>query len=179
MGPPAGVLPGVVALELVLARNGQAVVSVGHLEVYPVGLAIPVRLLTVSDDVADMSARGVPRGRRDMRTRGEAKEDGVGGEFHFGLEYSDGRKAVGDRGWAPREERQPDQPVLLDAGGVSGPLRSDRRFWVWPLPPAGPLSFLCEWSVAGLALSRAAIDAQLVLDAAARALTIFEGVGPR
>jgi hypothetical protein len=45
--------------------------------------------------------------------------------------------------------------------------------WVWPLPPPGPVAFVCEWPVAGIPESRAEIDAQVILDAASRAQVIF------
>jgi len=44
---------------------------------------------------------------------------------------------------------------------------------MWPLPPPGPLSFVCEWPAAGIPLSRAQIDGQSIIDAAPRAQTIF------
>jgi hypothetical protein len=44
---------------------------------------------------------------------------------------------------------------------------------MWPLPPPGPLSFVCEWPAAGIPLTRAQIDAQALIDASARAQEIF------
>jgi hypothetical protein len=49
----------------------------------------------------------------------------------------------------------------------------------WPLPPPGPLAFVCEWPAAGIAVTRSEIDAQLVLDAADRAQLIFPDDGNR
>jgi len=43
------------------------------------------------------------------------------------------------------------------------------RFWLWPLPPPGPLAFVCEWPKKGIGERRVDIDASVVLDAAARA----------
>jgi hypothetical protein len=45
--------------------------------------------------------------------------------------------------------------------------------WVWPLPPAGPFAFVCEWPGRGIAESRAEIDAGMILEAAGRALTFW------
>ena len=39
-------------------------------------------------------------------------------------------------------------------------------FWVWPLPPAGPLVFVCEWPKYRIPLTRKEIDAGLIRDAA-------------
>ncbi len=34
------------------------------------------------------------------------------------------------------------------AGG--GPRSAFWRWWAWPLPPAGPLEFVCEWPALGI-----------------------------
>jgi hypothetical protein len=47
------------------------------------------------------------------------------------------------------------------------------RYWVWPLPPPGPLTFVVEWPAHGIAESRAELDTQPILDAAARAIQVF------
>jgi hypothetical protein len=58
-------------------------------------------------------------------------------------------------------------------GGGGGGGRWHQDFWLWPLPPAGTVAFVCEWHPAGIALSRAEIDAQPLLDAAARSTALF------
>ena len=59
----------------------------------------------------------------------------------------------------------------FSAGG--GPHSFVSRWWTWPLPPAGPLEFVCEWPAFGIAESRAVIDAQLILGAAARSIQLW------
>lgn len=95
----------------------------------------------------------------------------------FGVEFSDGRKAtnLSVRGTGTGE---PQEPVLWSMGGGGGGGRWRQDFWVWPLPPAGPLAFVCEWPAAGVALSRAEADARQLLDAAARAVAIFPDEAP-
>jgi hypothetical protein len=46
MGEPEGVLPGIVVVEMVLARNDRAAVFVGALEVFPARVEFTVRALT-------------------------------------------------------------------------------------------------------------------------------------
>jgi len=43
----------------------------------------------------------------------------------------------------------------------------------WPLPPAGPLEFVCEWSALGIPETRAVVDAQLILDAAGHSTQLW------
>ena len=60
--------------------------------------------------------------------------------------------------------------MLFPDGGGGGGRRYDMRYWVWPLPPPGPVAFVCEWPAFGIPESRAELDARLILDAAARAV---------
>lgn len=92
--------------------------------------------------------------------------------LRFGVAFSDGRKVtnVAGRGHGPGE---PTGPVLWGMGGGGGGGRWHQDFWVWPLPPAGPVGFLCEWPAAGIPLSWQEVDAQVLFDAAARSRELF------
>jgi hypothetical protein len=163
-GPPYGVLPGAVALEVVLAANERAAVSLGRCAAYATGFELDVRVLIApGDDELDPSLNGVYR-----RGRTNNYEE----MLRFGIEFVDGRKVtnVGGHGHGPGE---PDGPVLWGMGGGGGGGRWHHDFWVWPLPPAGPVTFVCEWPAAGIALTRVDVDAQLLIDAAARAREMF------
>jgi hypothetical protein len=48
-----------------------------------------------------------------------------------------------------------------------------RRPDAWPLPPPGPVGFICQWPAQGIAESRVEIDARLILAAAARAVDLW------
>jgi len=171
-GPPAGVLPGAVPLELVIAVNDRAAVYIGRRSVYPTGFELEVRVLLASDArELDPSLNGVYH-RRGGDTYGEM--------LRFGVQFSDGAKAtnVSGRGYGGGV---PDGPVLSGMGGGGGGGRWRQGFWVWPLPPPGPLAFVCEWSAAGIPLTRSEVDAQLLLDASTRARELFptRGTSPR
>jgi hypothetical protein len=47
------------------------------------------------------------------------------------------------------------------------------QWWVWPLPPAGPLEFICQWPVYGIGETRIGINGQLILDAARRSVQLW------
>lgn len=92
--------------------------------------------------------------------------------LRFGVEFADGAKATNTQG-RPRDiDAEPDGPVLNGGGGGGGGSWRQTH-WVWPLPPAGSLTFVCEWPAAGVALTHRQTDPQLVLDAAARSQLIF------
>jgi hypothetical protein len=106
---------------------------------------------------------------------GPFEDDPVPDEFlRFGVQFADGRKAT-NLDWPAfgHEEREPDPPVLAQGGGGGGGQFWDEERWVWPLPPAGPLAFVCEWPGRGIAESRMEPDARLILEAAGRAVTLW------
>ncbi len=77
--------------------------------------------------------------------------------FRFGLQFAD-------------HDAEPAGPVLYPFAGGGGPHSFISRWRTWPLPPAGPLEFVCGWPAFGIAESRAGIDPQLILDAARRSI---------
>jgi hypothetical protein len=82
--------------------------------------------------------------------------------FRIGLQFSDGGKAAGSPcGGMPDHDAEPAGPVLYPFAGGGGPHSFVSRWWAWPLPPAGPLEFVCEWPAFGIAESRTGIDARL------------------
>jgi hypothetical protein len=93
--------------------------------------------------------------------------------FRFGLQFSDGGKAAGSPGGRPDRDSEPAGPVLYPFAGGGGPHSFVSRWWTWPLPPAGPLEFVCEWPAFGIAESRAGIDAELILEAAMRSIRLW------
>jgi hypothetical protein len=153
--PPEAELPGIVPIDtLLLGRTGQAAVAVTGLSAFSAGIEI------------FLTARIRPQpGPPDLA--------GYRHSFRFGLQFSDGGKAVGNLGSRPDRDREPAGPVLYSTAGGGGPHSFVSRWWTWPLPPAGQLEFVCEWSAFGLAESRAGIDAQLILDAAQRSIRLW------
>lgn len=164
MGPPHGVLPGVAPVELIIATNARAAVYVGCCSAYPTGFELEVRVLLAAGTDLDPSLNGP----HHHPGRGSNYEE----MLKFGLEFSDGRRVTNVGSHRPRLG-EPEEPVLWSTGGGGGGGRWKQEFWVWPLPPAGPLGFVCEWPAAGITLSRAETDAQRLLDAAARAVALF------
>lgn len=164
-GPPCGVLPGAAALEVIVAANERAGVYLGRCAAYPTGFEIDIRVLLAPEaEDLDPSLGGIHR-----RPGHASTYDSM---VRFGIEFADGRKVtnVGDRGhWAD----EPEGPVLWGMGGGGGGGRWHQDFWVWPLPPAGPVWFVCEWPAAGIQLSRVEVDGQLILDAASRSRELF------
>ena len=163
--PPEAELPGIVPIDtLLLARTDQVAVAVTGLSAYSAGIEI---FLTARIRPSTEHPREhLPGGPRDLAASRHA--------FRFGLQFSGGGKAVGNPGGGRGDHgSEPTGPVLYPFAGGGGPHSYVSRWWTWPLPPAGPLEFVCEWQPLGIAESRTRLDAQLILDAAGRSIRLW------
>lgn len=73
----------------------------------------------------------------------------------------------------PEPDGEPTGPLLVESGGGGGGRRYDFSYWIWPLPPPGPVTFVCQWPAYGIEESRAQIDARRLLDAAERSVELW------
>jgi hypothetical protein len=169
LGPPHNALPGIAPVELIVARTEDTVVAIAGIQAYPegFGFTLNLRLRTVSAREEQQFPYLLDR----VGSEGNALPD----EFlRFGVQFADGRKATNlDRPPYDPEGQAPDRPVLNQHGGGGGGATWDMEHWVWPLPPAGPFTFVCAWPSRGIAESRAEIDAASIREAAGRAVTLW------
>lgn len=169
---PRGTLPGVVALELLLGRSERFAVAISRLAAYPTGFEFDLLAFgspaEADTDEVDPMLFGPGRQRGRLR-EGELSDDFL----RLGVQFADGSKATNVPGPRSYASGEPDGPVLHGGGGGGGGNHWRQSEWVWPLPPPGPLAFVCEWPAAGIPVTRKEIDAQLILDAAERAQVIF------
>ena len=163
--PPEAELPGIVPIgTLLLARTDQVAVAVTGLSAFSAG--IEIFLTARIRPSAEHPEEHLPGGPRDLAASRRS--------FRFGLQFSDGGKAAGGPGAGrPDRDSEPAGPVLYPFAGGGGPHSFISRWWTWPLPPAGPLEFVCEWPAFGIAESRAGIDPQTILDAARRRIRLW------
>jgi hypothetical protein len=161
--PPEAEFPGIVAMDtLVLARTDEVAVAVTGISVYSNGMEI---FMTARSRPGDHPEDHAPGGPRDLAASRRS--------FRFGLQLADGSKAVGCPGRRPEHDSEPAGPVLFPFAGGGGPHSFVSRWWAWPLPPKGPLEFVCEWPTHRIAESRVGLDAQLILDAADRSIRLW------
>lgn len=173
---PETALPGVVATELLLARSSAAAIAVSGLLAYPTGFEFILNLVLRRED-----RRGrILGGPGWLHGPAPYGDEPLPDEFvRLGVAFADGRVAsnLGRRAF-PAPDSEPTGPVLLPDGGGGGGRHYDMRYWVWPLPPPGPVAFVCEWPALGIPESRAEIDAGLILDAATRAVQLWPEDSP-
>jgi hypothetical protein len=165
-------LPGVIALELVLARAADVAVCITRLAAYDIGFEFEIRTVARPGGREldlDPMLFGPHRHRGGRSGGGEDMADEM---LRFGVQFADGGKATNMSGFHHGQDPPPG-PIMHGGGGGGGGGDWRQTEWVWPLPPPGPVAFVCEWPAAGIPLSRGEVDAQTILDAAARAVAIF------
>ena len=163
--PPEAEFPGVVPIDtLQLGRTGQVAVAITGISAFAAGFEIFVTARIRAG--ARVPGDRVPDAPPEL---GAARRS-----YRFGLQLSDGSKVIGRRGGRrPDDDAEPAAPILRPFLGGGGPRSHFSRWWAWPLPPGGPLEFVCEWPTFGIAETRARIDAQLILDAARRSVRLW------
>ncbi len=165
-GPPDDVVPGALACHVVLARTDKVVLAAGRFAAYPTGFEF--KLWAVARAGEELAYFDMPlAGRLPEPAGGEPPPEVFRLEVHF----ADGAMArTLDRPRYPRPlDDPPPGPVLWGGAGMAGSNRSWQEYWVWPLPPEGPMAFVCEWPANGISRTRAEIDAAPILEAAERA----------
>lgn len=176
-GPPDNVLGGFVAEQLILARTEDSVLLVDHLRAYPTGFEHVLQIRRRRSEGLDPEAFHVLRSLHLHHRDGGDPNQIPPEVLRFGIQFSDGSKATNLGGhWASNEDEEPAGPVLMERGGGGGDDHYEQRYWVWPLPPEGPLAFVCEWPARNIPLTRHEIDASVIREAAGRAERLWAEV---
>jgi hypothetical protein len=164
---PRGTLPGIVPIERVLAQTDRVAVCVTRIAAYPVGFELDLLAMITPDEDFD------PMLFHRQHLAGRGAVDELPPEMlRFGVRFADGSSATNIDGFQ-RERTRPTAPVMHHAGGGGGGGEWRQTFWVWPSPPPGPVTLVCEWPAMGIALTESELDAQSILEAAERAQVIF------
>jgi hypothetical protein len=168
LSPPANELPAGVALTVLLGRTDDAAVGITQIEAFSTGfrftLAVRVRralpalahggLLTLINSY-------LPDGL----------EIAVEDRLHLGIEYTGGSwasnlldMAMPDSGAVADGQRL----VLVQQGGGGREQSADMTYWLAPLPPEGPVTFVLAWPGFGMPASRTVLDSAAIRAAAER-----------
>jgi hypothetical protein len=146
---------------LQFAQSEQAAIAIIGISAYSQGIEI---------FVAQRIRPGVPGFDEDPAPAALSRPRTEPQSFEISLRLADGHEVISGR--SPGDAK-PAGPILRPRGGGGTAHSVLSRWWAWPLPPRGPLEFACRWPMYGIAETRVAIDAQLILDAAQRSIRLW------
>jgi hypothetical protein len=156
-----------------ILRSPSSVVSLEHLRAYPEGfefrLCLRSRQLSPGFGFPGPIGPSPPGGMR--RHIVLVADDNL----RLGLVFADGTRLTNLSpivGVGP-DESVP-QPLLVQHGGGGIGARWDQRYWVFGLPPEGPLTVVVESPARDIPESRVDLRAEDILAAAHRAETLWE-----
>jgi len=142
MSPPEDELGVAVPVQQVLTAGDEAVVVLSSCVAYTTGfqLVVGIRRKNEPPPLAN------PRLHRDMPET--SMEIGV--RFTDGRETSPARDAAQRRAFfdavaAGSDPPLPAGPMIGSGGGGGGGRRWDWTYWIWPLPPDGPMTVIARW----------------------------------
>jgi hypothetical protein len=161
-GPPTNVVPATVALDVLLVRTPDWAAWIAEASVTPHGLEFTITLV---------GRRAEP----EPSAMGPLFDGALDGAPRFGVGFADGRRAVSG------EAHHPPSPtgdaateiVLWPRGGSGSRRRWARTFWLWPLPPPGPLTLALTWPAEGIDERLVELDSAPLRAAAARAVELW------
>jgi hypothetical protein len=157
--PPETEFPALVPIStLQFDRSEQTAIAITGVWAYSNGFEFFVTRLIRPDAPGfdEEPVPGAPRGTLAERQ-----------SFQISLQLADGRTVISRR---PDGDAEPTGPILQSRGGGGSSHRVVLRWWTWPLPPRGPLEFICQL---GTGETRVGIDAQLILDASQRSVRVW------
>jgi hypothetical protein len=163
---PDEVIPGAVPGESLLARTDQAAVALGSVRAYPNGFEFTLHVRT--RQVSEFGIGADPFERR-RRWLGQQDQD----HLRLGILYTDGRRAATTgRSW-PADDAGDEQLILIPDGSSGNDHHWDGDFWVHPLPPDGPVTFVVSWPRYDVAETRVEFDGAAIREAAGRAVSLW------
>src|SRR5262249_53480655 len=171
--PPDNELPAAVGLTAVLGRTDDAAVGVTQMEAFSTGFqfTLAVRLRRARPELVG--------GNLFMLISSHARpgvEVPLDQRLLLGVEYADGRRASTLRDMrmrGPAATAGDEQLVLVQHGGGGGDRTVDSNYWVSPLPPDGPVTFVLAWAAFGMPESRTVLDGATIRSAAEGSLLLW------
>lgn len=163
-GPPENEIGVALPTRLALYRSDQIAVVIQELVAYTTGfeIAVSTRLRTGFLAPGPGMFNGPLQPGKPLPAE----------LFRFGIEFADGTRgsnlARGAMTARKPDDPPPAGPLLMPRGGGGGGNRYDFRYWIWPLPPPGPITLACEWPAKDVPLTTKQLDATPILDAAQR-----------
>ncbi|HET7466097.1 MAG TPA: hypothetical protein VFL29_05480 [Candidatus Dormibacteraeota bacterium] len=146
-GPPDDEIGVAVPARMVLASQPRLIIAFTDCVAYSNGFTFGIAM----------------RSKDPIRTGFGPHEPDEKAGFNIGIRYSDGRDSRRP-GFGPSPELmnyfqewsegkdppEPQGPVIGPMSGSASDTRWDYHYFVWPLPPDGPITITCRWPARGL-----------------------------
>jgi len=166
---PDNELPGSVPFDVVIGRTDDLVVAITGARAFTTGLAFTLvvrsRRRRADGLIHDISGHHRPGTDPDR-------------QLLLGFEYADGRRGTNIGSEPVPMPAHADTVTLVTGGGGGDDLAVDYDFYLSPLPPAGDLVVFCAWPALDVPETRTVLDANLVVEAARRAVVLWPEPGP-
>jgi hypothetical protein len=155
MTPPEDELGVAVPAQKVLRKGAEAVVGVTGCVAFTTGfqLSVGIRKKHLPPPVAHPMLHPEP-----VETR-----------LRIGVRFADGRetdwqelRAYHEAFAAGEDAPVPAGPVISGAGGGGGAKSLNMSYWIWPLPPDGPVTVTCHWPEGGVPDGQAELDGSAI-----------------
>ena len=165
---PDMVIPGSVPAEVMLIRTEEVAVAVGSVRAYPNGFEFAVHARW------RRAENGFGYGDPFERHRHIRGEQTPHDALRLGVLYADGRRtATTARHPFTCDDADSESLVMQQGGGGGGDRSWNMDFWVYPLPPAGPVTLVASWLEHGVTETRAELDGAAIREAAGHAVTLW------
>jgi hypothetical protein len=162
---PEAVIPGSVPGELLLIRTGEVAVAIGSVRAYPTGFEFTVHVCLRH---ADRAGHRSPD-PFEWQLGGQARDE----VLRLGILYADGHRTATTSKRRPSTDTADDEPILQRRGGGGGDRAWHHDFWIYPLPPAGPVGVFASWLAHDVPETRGELDGDAIRAAAGRAVTLW------
>ena len=164
---PNGVMPGLAPVGLLLARTDEVALAVGNVLGYPNGFEFTVNARLRHEQFVWGKSPLHPLA--DPRT---GQEPALA--LRLGVLYADSRRArTSSYRPIPVDDADGEHLVLQEVGTGGSERQWDGQFWVHPLPPSGPVTFVASWLLYEVAEARAELDSSVIHEAAGRAVILW------
>ncbi|GAA0560930.1 hypothetical protein GCM10010172_50170 [Paractinoplanes ferrugineus] len=164
---PDNELPGAAGVLLLLGHTDDAAVAVTQVEGFSTGwrftLAVRLRRPRPGPHLHMLLSRRAHLGL----------EIPVQDRLLLGLEYPDGRRASTLRDEPMGRPDDGAELVFRQQSGSGDDRSHDQSYWVSPLPPPGPVTFVLAWPSAGLPETRTGVDGAAIRAAAGQARELW------
>jgi hypothetical protein len=164
---PHHLIPATVPADIVVIRTDRVAVAIGNLRAYPNGFEFTVHARSRNRD--DSFGSDADPFHRHRLGRDERDQDQV---LRLGVQYADGRRTA-TTSWRPPRPGDETELYLQASGGGGSWQDWHQNFWLHPLPPPGPVTFVASWLAYEAPEISREIDGAAIRAAADRAVELW------